>query len=394
MNEFCQQSAVVRTSDETWSSMSLSETSCYHTADMEENKDEQVEPTEDSHRSRSPITVTVPRTLRLSGSRSTRTRRLSSPPPAPRAATPAPRAAPPAPSPAGSPPLRRYRLGSPARAGPSAATDAPSSKHYGLSKPSSPARRHRYPPSTVSLSSHDLSFDSSSLFSKDRRSSRATSPEEKRRRMMSISEEHRDFVEYIMQKHNNKTNSIEGAHSMIPEFDPDAPGQSAEQWLRAVADTARTAGWSDSQIVFYALPKLAGNAKTWYLGRSSEELSWKQWQKKILRTFSEDRNYADLLSEMLSRKSTAEESLEDYFHAKARLVKACGLSRRRAVDCIVSGIADADVRFNAQCSRFKKPFHLLKYIRRISKRKPVLPKQDIPKKSTEKNKKQRETRSY
>lgn len=161
---------------------------------------------------------------------------------------------------------------------------------------------------------------------------------------------------------------FEGAQNVIPEFNPDANDQSATDWIRKVNETARIYKWSDRQIIFYAIPKLAGHAKKWYQGLCTINLSWREWQKKIIKAFPDDRNYADRLSEMLERRSRREESLEDYFHDKARLVKMCGIEGRNAVDCIINGIYDFNIRLNAQGSSFKRPSQLLKYLRRISKK--------------------------
>ncbi|CAH2108929.1 unnamed protein product [Euphydryas editha] len=143
----------------------------------------------------------------------------------------------------------------------------------------------------------------------------------------------RKFAKLI---NNNKRSTFEGAHNVIPEFDPDANSQTAADWLRKVNETAAIYKWNEKQIIYYAIPKLSGYARKWYQGQSTLNLSWRQWQRKIIKTFPDDRNYADRLYEMLERKSKREESLEEYFHDKARLVKMCGISGRNAVDCIHS----------------------------------------------------------
>ncbi|CAG9134612.1 unnamed protein product [Plutella xylostella] len=204
------------------------------------------------------------------------------------------------------------------------------------------SRRRRCLSSTDSSNSCDSSSDSSYPSSKRRRRSRSkirSDHREKRRRMFSGPNKEREFMDNFVRLMNNKGNPFEGAHNVIPEFDPDTHSQSAADWIRKVNETARIYGWSDKQIVYYAIPKLAGQAKKWYQGRSSVDLSWNQWQKKIIKTFPDDRNYADRLSEMLNRRSKREESLEEYFHEKARLVKMCGITGRNAVDCIVTGNA-------------------------------------------------------
>lgn len=202
-----------------------------------------------------------------------------------------------------------------------------------------------------------------------RPNSRTRSHTKKRPRSSSLgSRKTYDFVEKMTEFFSRKEGAFEGAHKVIPEYDPDANAQTAADWIRKVNQTAAVYGWNNKQIIYYAIPKLAGYAKKWYQTLSSVDLTWHQWQKKILKTFPDDRNYADRLYEMLDRKSKREESLEEYFHDKARLVKMCGLLGRNAVDCIINGIFDNSIRLNAQGSSFKRPSQLLKYLRRISKK--------------------------
>lgn len=49
-------------------------------------------------------------------------------------------------------------------------------------------------------------------------------------------------------------------------------------------------------------------------------------------------NYADKLIEMLDRKSKRDETLEEHFYEKAKLVNHCGIKGKNAVDCVVQGI--------------------------------------------------------
>lgn len=176
------------------------------------------------------------------------------------------------------------------------------------------------------------------------------------------------FFEKFSKLIDNRGTRFEGAQNVIPEFDPDTSAHTAAVWIRKVEETAKIYNWDKRQIIHYALPKLAGYAKTWYHGQSSFSVSWRQWKSKILKTFPDDRNYADRLAEMLDRRSRREESLEEYFHDKARLVRMCKIFGRDAVDCIVNGIFDNNIRLNAQGSDFRRPSQLLRYLRRISKR--------------------------
>lgn len=165
---------------------------------------------------------------------------------------------------------------------------------------------------------------------------------------------------------SHNQNTFVGAHEMIPSFNPSQKTQSIKSWLKKVNETATIYRWSDAQTIFYALPKLSGLARRWYEGLPSVKLSWKAWQRKLLRCFPDDRNYADRLIEMLSRKSRREESLEEYFYDKSKLVSSCNIVGKDAVDCIIHGIFDHNVKLNAQGANFKSPTKLLKYLRNIT----------------------------
>lgn len=115
--------------------------------------------------------------------------------------------------------------------------------------------------------------------------------------------EEKSFLKQIARMMGKGSNNFEGAHNVIPEFDPDSHSQTARDWIRKVNETAHIYGWSERQIIYHAIPKLAGQAKKWCQGRRSVDLSWRQWQRKIVKTFPDDRNYADRLTEMLSRRS-------------------------------------------------------------------------------------------
>lgn len=111
---------------------------------------------------------------------------------------------------------------------------------------------------------------------------------------------------------------------------------------------------------------MAGLARRWYEGLSSVKLTWKEWQRKLLHNFPDDRNYAERLIEMLSRRSRREETLEEYFYDKAKLVSHCNIKGKDAVDCIIHGIFDQNIKLNAQGANFKSPSKLLKYLRNVT----------------------------
>lgn len=161
-------------------------------------------------------------------------------------------------------------------------------------------------------------------------------------------------------------NTYVGAHDVITTFDPSQKMQSTKAWLKKVNETAAIYKWDDKQTVFHALPKLAGLARRWYEGLSSVNLKWKEWQRKLLQTFPDNCNYADKLTEMLARRSRREETLEEYFYDKAKLISRCNIKGKDAVDCLIHGIFDTNIKLNAQGANFKSPNKLLRYLRNIT----------------------------
>lgn len=231
--------------------------------------------------------------------------------------------------------------------------------------------------------SRSLKTSSSTASSLERRKRSKVKPQKERRhsrsqrrrtRSCSLSGEelHKEstvlkkFLGLLGDKCNNS--SYLGAHHVIALFDPKSKTQTAADWLRKVNETARIYNWNEKQVIFHAIPKLTGLAKRWYEGLSSVDLTWKEWQELILNTFPDDRNYGDKLTEMLERKSKYEESLEEYYYDKASLLNVCGITGKNAVDCIIHGIYDNNIRLNAQGSNYLEPIELLKFLRSISNR--------------------------
>lgn len=162
---------------------------------------------------------------------------------------------------------------------------------------------------------------------------------------------------FIDAGNNQARNSFVGMQDVIPTFNPSEKTQSTRAWLRRVNEIALIYDWSERQI-FHALSKLSGLARRWYECLSSVDLTWKDWERKLLTDFPDDRNYAERLQEMLERKSRREESLGEYFYNKARLVSHCNI-RGKDADCIIHGIFDHNIRLNAQGAGFKSPNKLL-----------------------------------
>ncbi|KAF9408385.1 hypothetical protein HW555_011922 [Spodoptera exigua] len=128
-----------------------------------------------------------------------------------------------------------------------------------------------------------------------------------------------------------------------------AAGRSAGMRVRAAAAADRDLRampgacllrWGDDQIIHYALPKLSGVAKTWYQALPTMSFSWPEWKQKLLESFPSSDDYAELLTEMLSK-------------------------RKRAVDCLLYGIEDRSLRLGAKALKCQEPEQVLQYFQSI-----------------------------
>lgn len=153
--------------------------------------------------------------------------------------------------------------------------------------------------------------------------------------------------------------------NVVPEFDPINKEQTVETWIHKVDECAQIYGWNDRQIVHYAMPKLSGIAKTWYQGLPSLLNSWSEWKTKLRESFPTRENYAELLSEMLNKRVRYGESLDLYYYSKMNLLNRCEITGRRAVDCLLAGIDDRNVRIGGQSAEFTEPEQVLKFLKSV-----------------------------
>ena len=175
------------------------------------------------------------------------------------------------------------------------------------------------------------------------------------------------LTELIKSISNNRPegNKFPMLGNVIPEFDPMVKGQTIDIWLSKVEDCARLYKWGDDQTIHYALPKLSGVAKTWYQTLPSMSFSWPEWKIKLIESFPSSDDYAELLTEMLSKRAKYNDSLELYFYEKINLLHRCEIKGKRAVDCLLYGIEDRSLRLGAKALKCEEPEQVLKYFQSI-----------------------------
>lgn len=156
----------------------------------------------------------------------------------------------------------------------------------------------------------------------------------------------------------------------IPEFHPARKEQTMTMWLHKVNECASIYGWTEKQVIHFALPKLRGVAQRWYEGLSSVLFSWEEWQGKLRAAFPSQENYGQMLSDMLAKRARFGESLEDYYYEKLALINRCEIKGSRAVECLLHGIDDRSVRLGAEAVQYDDPDKLLAYLRNARNIKP------------------------
>jgi hypothetical protein len=173
------------------------------------------------------------------------------------------------------------------------------------------------------------------------------------------------FLSIIKQVRSSDKPKINCNTNVIPEFDPMLKDQSASIWLTKVDECAAIYGWDERETIHYSLPKLSGVAKTWYQGLGTLLYTWPEWKKKILESFPCNEDYAELLTEMLTKRCKYGDSLEHYYYAKVNLLNRCKISGKHAVDCLLHGVEERTVKIGAKAANFREPEQVLEYFKNV-----------------------------
>lgn len=154
--------------------------------------------------------------------------------------------------------------------------------------------------------------------------------------------------------------------NVIPEFDPMIKSQTIQNWLSKVEECARMYKWTAIKP-YIMLYQNSSVAKTWY--QSLPTISaFSEWKDKLSESFPSSDDYAELLSEMLTRRAQFGESLELYFYEKVNLLNRLEIEDKQAIDCLLHGIDDHSVRLGAKAANCKEPEQVLKYFQSIKQR--------------------------
>lgn len=89
-----------------------------------------------------------------------------------------------------------------------------------------------------------------------------------------------NFLSILETVKSSEKSKLPFTNNVIPKFDPICKEQTMVIWITKVEECVEIYGWSEKEIVHYALPKLTGVAKTWYQGLPSLLRTWGEWGKK------------------------------------------------------------------------------------------------------------------
>lgn len=141
----------------------------------------------------------------------------------------------------------------------------------------------------------------------------------------------------------------------ISFFDPEDKNQTAENWCKKIDEMRSLYNWSEQSTIYFALAKLKGLALVWYKGLTSIENTWSEWKTKLIEAFPSQREYYDLLMEMIKRVKKPEENYIKYYYEKIALTNLCGIKGKNAVSCILGGISNQIVITGAKAGQYQTP---------------------------------------
>jgi transposase InsO family protein len=136
----------------------------------------------------------------------------------------------------------------------------------------------------------------------------------------------------------------------VPRFEPGIPNLTA-----VIKQMAASSGWNEATKISYMQSRLDGLAKRWYDSLPKYDYGWEEWKRKILQAFPDHRDFATSLRTMLAKKKDETESWSQYYFSKMELIRACELSEKQAVSCVIDGISNDIIQTGARAGRYETP---------------------------------------
>ncbi|KAI4467946.1 enzymatic polyprotein-related [Holotrichia oblita] len=138
----------------------------------------------------------------------------------------------------------------------------------------------------------------------------------------------------------------------IPEFSPGNPNLTAE-CTEKIEQLALINHWNESAMIFHTQGHLGGLARKSYDNLPSYQMTWRVWNKLLLKTFTEHQDFATVLRKLLQRVKIPNESWKQYYFYK--LVSAGDIIGKEAVSCLIDGIRDLSMQAGVRAGRYPSP---------------------------------------
>ena len=148
----------------------------------------------------------------------------------------------------------------------------------------------------------------------------------------------------------------------VPEFHPEKNTFTTKQWIATLEQFSAANKWNEANLIYHMQSQLRGTAKIWFDGLENYNRTWNEWKLALDQNFPEDKNHAKRFRLMDSRKKKTEETYEEYFFEKMKLLRPCKLAPNMAVDFLIEGIINENVRLAAKMKGCTTPEELLQQV--------------------------------
>ncbi|XP_022160829.1 uncharacterized protein LOC111026944 [Myzus persicae] len=126
-------------------------------------------------------------------------------------------------------------------------------------------------------------------------------------------------------------------HQSLPDFIGTESHAEASNWIKGINSTADLHSWPDTFKLEIVRTKLKGAARNWYLGRNFS--SWEHFEQQFKDAFIGTlASIVDLTKLLIARQQRKGETVNEYFHDKARMCRELKLDFDESKRQIVEGI--------------------------------------------------------
>lgn len=153
----------------------------------------------------------------------------------------------------------------------------------------------------------------------------------------------------------------------IPVFDPDNEAFNSRQFVDKLDELGKVQKWNEEELKFNFVTHLEGQAKSWQINSNRMMNPWNNVKRTFINTFPPQMDYHKKLKELMGRLMNQNESLKTYIMHKTILCNQAEIFGRRAVSCIIEGLAQHtdEVKRSANGRNLGTPEELLAYLAEV-----------------------------